>query len=420
MKKLYMLIGLVFFVSSLQADYILKYKMDTEVQTYMYHSDSKSKLINGSGDEKQEIYKIGKKVYIVSYEDGEKNIIDMDEMKRMSQAFGGMDPSMYQEEMKKPDYSIKKTGKRVKVGGIKGEVWIVTGEEDGEKFREEMVVTKDKRVVKAVHAMFDTLTSMSGAEFEENFLEVQKGYVTIKASEMALVSFSDKRVPSSTYELPKDGKQQKMPSFGGSKSKSQAISLDSCYNQVCCGQTSGASKVLAPALRDSFNGYKLAGSGICDAMGLGALLSITSVEGALYTKGKDNIQVTLNLDDTDGGILRKTKQNLDAGHSMGVVSGIKNYSDKKKVNGIKVISGIMMPMNQETVEYIINDETTLTLSRLRKTNREPSLLKVVSSGGINLKKLQQSIESGAGASSKKINQEDMNLDEAVNMLKGLF
>lgn len=416
MKIFLTLIISLFLVSTSQADYILKYQMDDEVQTYMYHSDTKSKLINGSGDNKQEIYKIGKKVYIVSYQGNKKTIMDMDEMKKMAQTFGGMDSSQYREENKAPEYKIKKTGKRVTVGGIKGEVWIISGEEDGEKFKTEMVVSKDRKLAKAVHSMFDTMTSMSGAEIEDNFLEAKKGYVTIKADGMALKSFSDEKVSSSVYQLPKDGQKQKIPDFGQLKSKS----VDSCYEQVCCGQTSGASTVLASALKTSFNGYKLIGSGVCDIMGLGALLGVDSVEGALFRKGNDNIQVTFNMDDKEGGILRKTKKNLDAGHSMGLVRGIKNYSDGKKVNGIKVISGTLMPMKQETLEYIIDSKTTLTISRLRKTNKEPSLFKVVSSGGVNLKKLQISAKSQKASKSEAKKQEDADMDKAVNMLKSFF
>lgn len=415
MKRFLMLIASVFLVSSLQADYILKYQMDDEVQTYMYHSDTQSKLINGSGSEKQEIYKIGKKVYIVSYDGNKKTIVDVDEMKKMAQSFG-VDASQYMEENKAPEFKIKKTGKRVTVGGVKGEVWILSGEEDGEKFKTEMVVSKDKKLARAVHSMFDTITSMSGAQMEDNFLEPKKGYIAIKADGMVLKSFTQEKVSSSEYKLPKDGQKQNIPDF----SKLASKSVDSCYEQVCCGQTSGASTVLAPALKSSFNGYKLIGSGVCDIMGLGALLGVDSVEGALYKNGNDHIQVTYNMDDKEGGILRKTKKNLDAGHSMGLVNGIKNYSDNKKVNGIKVVYGILMPMKQETLEYIIDSKTSLTISRLRKTNKEPSLFKVVNSGGVNLKKLQASAKSQKASKPESTKKEDVDLDKAVNMLKSFF
>jgi hypothetical protein len=420
--KVFLLVMMFILTSStLQADYILKYKMDTETQTYMYHSDTQSKLVSGSGDERSEIYKVGKKIYIVSYEDGEKNIVDMDEMKKMSQAFGGMDSSAYTQKNEPLKYTIKKTGKKVKVGGIKGEIWIVSGEDNGEKFKEEVVVTNDKRVVKTIHAMFKALSAMSTEEIEDNLLEIQKGYVAIKADGMALESFSEKKVSSAVYQLPKDAKQQKMPDFSQISGKSgKSKSMDGCYETVCCGQTSGKSTVLAPALKSSFNGYKLVGSSVCDFMGLGSLMNIKSVEGALYKRGNDNIQLTLSLDDSEGGILRSTKKNLQSGHPVGMVEDIKNYKESKQ-NGVKVISGILMPMNQETVEYLINSKTTLSITRIRKTNKEPSLTKVVSSGGVNLNKLQASVASQQTSSSKKpMKQEDVDVDKAVDMLKSFF
>jgi len=420
MRK-YLVIAVVFFATLLQADYILKYQMDTDEQTFMYHSDSRSKMVSMSDGEKSEIYKIGKKSYIVSYEGGQKTVVDMDAMKKMSQSMG-YDASEYKEEMQKPNFKIKKTSKRVTVDGIKGQVWIVSGEDDGEKFKEEIVVTKDKKVVKSIRAMYQLFASMSGTPMEDSFLEIQKGYVTIKAPDMRLKSFSEKKVASSEYQLPKDAKGQKMPDF--SKLKSKAV--NTCYEQVCCGNVSAESRVLAPALKSSFKGYTLVGSGVCDVLGLGSLLGVNSVEGALYKRGKDYIQVSLNMDDTQGGILRDTKKNLDAGHSLGLVQGIKNYSDKKRVNGIKVIQGELLPMKQETLEYILDSKTTLTISRIRKNNKGISLIKIVSSsGGVNLKKLQNSLKSRKedktkGNKSENAKPDDIDIDKAANLLKSFF
>ena len=417
MKK-YLIVAIIVLSSLLQADYVMKYQMDSEVQTFMYHNDKSSKMINVSEGEKKEIYKVDKKTYIVSYENGKKIVIDMDEIRKMSQSMG-YDASAYQEEIQKLQYKIKKTGKRVKVGGVRGEVWIVSGEEDGEKYKVEIVVTKDKKVVKSVRAMFNLFASMSGVSTESNYLEIQKGYVTIKADGMELKSFKEKKVSSSEYQLPKDVKKQKIPNFAKAKTKV----LDSCYETVCCGKTSGESQVLAPALKSGFKGYSLVGSGICDTMGLGSLFGITSVEGALYKKKNDYIQVTLNMDDTEGGMLQSTKKNLDAGYSLPIDS-IKNYSDKKRVNGVKVIQGELMPMKQETLEYIIDSKTSLTISRIRKDNKGISLIKVVdSSGGINLKKLQKSLKNQKTKESSKPTEnkeQEVDVDQAVNLLKSFF
>jgi len=420
MKK-YLVIVVVFFATLLQADYILKYQMDTQEQTFMYHSDSSSKMISIGDGEKRELYKIGKKSYIVSYKGNRKTIIDMDAMKKMSHSMG-YDASKYKQETQKPDYKVKKTSKRVTVGGIKGQVWIISGEENGERFKEEIIVTKDKKVVKSIRAMYQLFTSMSGAPMEDSFLEVQKGYVTIKAFNMHLKSFREEKVASSEYQLPKGAQEPKMPDF--SKLKSKAV--NKCYEQVCCGNVSAESKFLAPALKSNFKGYTLLGSGVCDVLGLGSLLGVNSAEGALYKRGEDYIQVSLNMDDTQGGMLRDAKKNLDAGHSLGLVQGIKNYSDKKKVSGVKVIQGELLPMKQETLEYILDSKTTLTISRIRKNNKGISLIKVVSSsGGVNLKKLQSSLKSQKEDKTKSNKSEnakpnDEDIDKAVNLLKSFF
>ncbi len=416
MKVFLTVIILILMSYALQADYIVKYKIGKETQTYMYHSDTQSKLINGSGNAKSEIYTLGKKIYLVSYEGGEKNIVDMDEIKKISETFGGMGSLEEKQKTKIPKFVIEKTGKRVKVAGINGEVWIVSGENYGEKLKQEMVVSNDKRVVTTVHSMFSTASNMGAAEIEDNPIELQKGYVVIKADDMVLESFSEEKISNEEYQLPKDAQEQKMPDL----SKIKDSAMDGCYDTLCCGQASGASKVLAPALKNSFNGYKLVGSAVCDFMGLSSLMNSKSVEGALYKKGNDSIQITLNLDDPKGGILRSTKKNLQSGYSVGMVEDIKSYSESKQ-NGIKVISGILMPMNQETVEYIINSKTTLSITRLRKTNKEQALTMVVSSGGVNLNTLQASIGTQKTSSTKKpMKQEDADMKEAEEMLKSFF
>lgn len=86
------------------------------------------------------------------------------------------------------------------------------------------------------------------------------------------------------------------------------IASDSCYENVCCGKTAGDAKVLSTALSSSFNGYKLVGSGVCDILGFASMLGQNGVEGALYKKGRDSVQISLNMDDSNGGILRETKK----------------------------------------------------------------------------------------------------------------
>ncbi|MDA3909305.1 MAG: hypothetical protein PF437_09450 [Sulfurimonas sp.] len=210
--------------------------------------------------------------------------------------------------------------------------------------------------------------------------------------------------------------------------------MDSCYEKVCCGKTAGDAKILASVLADSFSGYELVGSGVCDVLGLSSMFGNT-LEGALYKnkKKQDTIQIALNLNDTQGGILRTTKKNLDAGYSVGMVESIEDYSDNGSFGKIKVIEGKLMPMRQQTMELIINSKTTLTLTRISRTGREMPLDYVVTTGGgLDLMALKNKLggenENESESSDDEVHisesggssNNDANVDTAINLLKSFF
>ena len=205
-----LLFVLLMLATSLQADYITVYDMDGNTQTFMYHDINHAKVINKSGRESSSVYRIDKKIYLVSKKHGRTEVIDMDEMKKMMSSLGSKEQIKRDKKESMPKYSIKKTGKRVTVAGIKGEVWIVSGKEEGESFKETVVVTKDKRVVKTEHAKMKLFLMMGDSEEDaQNIFEIEKGYVTIKADGMILKSFKEKDLPKSEYKLPKDIKINK-------------------------------------------------------------------------------------------------------------------------------------------------------------------------------------------------------------------
>ena len=181
----------------LQADYISIYDMDGETQTFMYHDSTHSKMINKGDGEASSIHRIGKKVYIVSKKNGKTEVMDMDEMKKLANTFGGAEAkSQTKKDGNLEKFDIKKTGKKVVVAGVKGELWIVSGHDDGEPFKQELIVTKDKRVLKTVRAQMDLFSQMSGGEVDttQNMFEIEKGYVTIKADGMVSKSFKERDV----------------------------------------------------------------------------------------------------------------------------------------------------------------------------------------------------------------------------------
>jgi len=416
----------------LQADYISTYQMDGETQTIMYHDATHAKMINSSKDENSAIYSIDKKVYIVSTENGKTKVVDMDQMRSMMAGFAG--GAQEQEKPKKPDFKITKTGKRETVAGIKGEVWIIEGNDDGEHFKDKIVVSKDKRLLKTTNAMMHLFSDMSGGSTDEtgSIFEIQKGYATIKADGFILKSFQEKKLPKSEYELPKDAQMQEMPNiaalFGGGAApskgaKAQKGLLDPCYNEVCCGKTAGKSNVLAPMLKPRSGGYELVGDGVCDALGLSSLFGVSSVEGALYKKDDDPIQITLALDDTSGGSVATTKKQLDAGASL-IVRGIKNH--KQGVMGTASYEyGMMMPMKQQTLDIIIDSKTILSVTRIA-TNCEIDLIswtkRAIDLDAFKKDAPKKEKETKMDSDDTSLDTENLNktVDDAVNMFKSLF
>jgi len=401
MKKL-AVIGLMVLGSTLGADYVLEYEMEDGVQTYMYHSATKAKMITRSDGESSGVYKIGKKSYIVG---GDGTVMDVDDMKKMAAGFSygeGMPPK--EEQSSRP--KITRTGKTIKLAGIKGEVWRLSGVEDGLTYSSEVLVTKDARVVKTIRALSSVWSGMGGGS-DEGGLEIQKGYVIIKSEGMKLKSFKEKRVDAKEYALPDGSHKAELPS-----TKMVAEQLQNeCYESVCCGNSEGEAKFLGNALTSNYKSYRLVGSGVCNSLGLSSLFGVNSLEGALYKKGSDTIQLTLALDDKDGGVVHKAKMNLDADQAV-VVEAIKEYKEYSR-NGLRHYYGILMPMNQETLDIIINENTILTLSR-RVKGSNMSLKSFAQS--IDLSGLKSSVESAP----QEKNEVNIDTDSAVNLLKSFF
>ena len=230
MKRTYFMAFLLLNTSALFADYITLYEMQDANQTFMYKDASHSKMITQHDDDESAVYKIGKKSYIVNERNGKKTVVDMDEMKAMMNSFGANTEAIKEDiKKKKESFHINKTGKKERVGGVSGELWIISGEDDGEKFEQEVVVSRDKRIAKSMHAMYAMIATLNDGDVDDtmNFLEVEKGYVVIKADGMKLISFTEKSVPDSEYELPKDAKKQKIPNlgnlFGGADKKEDKV-----------------------------------------------------------------------------------------------------------------------------------------------------------------------------------------------------
>jgi len=233
MLKKSLVISLMAIATLLQADYIVKYSIEGEVMEFMYKNSTTSKMISNSEGTKVEIYHIKKNAYLVSHDEDGVNIVDVNEMKAKANALG-FNPATYVQKSEKPKFTIKKTGKRVKVGGIEGEEWIVKDRDDGQDYEAKIVVTSDTNVVKIMRAMFSSISDMSGGIIlDENPFELEKGYVVIKADGMQLESFYSKNLSNSVYELPKPTNRNKASTDSTSSVASESkneVEEDSALN----------------------------------------------------------------------------------------------------------------------------------------------------------------------------------------------
>ncbi len=373
----------------------------------------------------------GEKTYMISYDEGEVNVMDMDAMKAMMDQFGGAEPPEPEAHAQKDEaLEWHKTGRHKTIAGIRGEVWEVEYLEDGKKKKAEMVLTKDKDYVKAMKAYEEMLGNMAGEEAEKGFMEVKPGYAPLQMEgAFVLKSFSEKRLDPADFELPEGAAVQKNPfgamfASGGSKNKSGTgggALADACYDQVCCGQVQGDAEVLPSMLSKEAEGYRLIETAKCDFLSLGALLGVDSVEGAMYKKGKSAVTVTLEMDAKDKGNILKTKAADGPAKVTRYKSGF--------IGEYAYHYGVLQPMNVQELDIIVDDHTNISLSHPAAQGKVP-LVKFAKEAidfetyassvktKKHAKKTAEPSEDGEdGLTSEKIND---SVDKAVDLFKSLF
>ncbi len=199
MKKLLLL---VLFALSLNADITLKFDADgQEALKFQYKDSSHIRLTMYDNGDKSDIYVIGKKTYIVSYDDGHLEIVDLDQMKMMMGAFGAM---MGAQNTIAPYINVVERGGSTRVAGIKAEKWVIEmKDEDDIIQRADVLVTKDKKVTRAMKQMADTLTIIPNTEMlMSSLFEVEPGYYLISADNFKLTYISTSKIKNSVFMLP--------------------------------------------------------------------------------------------------------------------------------------------------------------------------------------------------------------------------
>jgi hypothetical protein len=147
-------------------------------------------------------------MYMVSNADGQLMVVDMSQALNM---FAGMAQGATPDTVEGKLLSMKATGRKETVAGIKGEVYEARFIDDkGKERTAELVLAKDKRAVDFQRAMFGMISSMAGAAGADtsaaiamqNKLSAMNMGVLRYDDEMWVANISDRKIDASRFELP--------------------------------------------------------------------------------------------------------------------------------------------------------------------------------------------------------------------------
>lgn len=237
---------------SLYADFTLVYKMEGRINEIIQYKDPQNVLLRYTidGEENQTKqtgqYLIDGKRYSVAYEDGNLTYIDLDqsdsEVSRLTEDLNISQNSC--NIIEKPFFTILKKGGAKSIKGIEGEVWEVESQEDGEIYKESIVVTNNKELVNAMSRSIQTIKLFGegpyGMEFGpdmESMMLVRDGYVLLSAEGIEFESLDDKPIAAETIALPKNAKDglKYIASFDDEETEIEKDALKEMLstNEVC-------------------------------------------------------------------------------------------------------------------------------------------------------------------------------------------
>jgi len=217
MKKI---VSISLMVVSLYADFTMIYKMDGKINEIVEYKNEKnvklSYTIDGEENSSAQTgqYLIdGKRYTVVREEDGRLTYMNMEKVDEKSSEITN-ELNLTKEDCvidAKPFFTILKKGDSTTIKGVKGEIWDVESQEDGEKYREKIVVSNDKELVDAMSRAFEILKMFGEGPYGmeigtdvESMMLVTKDHVLLSAAGIEFVSLNHNDIPSSTIVLPKD------------------------------------------------------------------------------------------------------------------------------------------------------------------------------------------------------------------------
>ncbi len=414
MKKLILLSAL----SALaMADFTLEYQMDDKAKQIVQYKDAKHVLITtkeAQGDSSGAQLIVGDKKYMVVNEHGKKRYMDMDammqQMKQLGSMFGGVEQPNPKES--EPEFKVVKKGAKRKVAGIDAEVWTLEVNDHGHKERMNVSVTKDKKIVDAIHKYTDAMSGMDKQSQDSfsKFMNIADGYVAISFDGMKLVKYDNSDIPDSLFALPK-GVDESSKLIAGKKS-STVKKLPLC---PMVG-SHGKAKQLSVMLKDSADGWKKIESGTCIEM------MKMRLESAIYQKSNSYIYITLsiNSEDEKGIVATYRNNNLP-------IKGLK----RGKIEGNRYQTAYLVKAKQYAMDIRLkNAMLTLSLSGDEKVDlptfakeafdlsKFVPVKKSKPTADDALKSLGNMFGGGQHGNGKAPNSEE--LQKAGEMLKGLF
>lgn len=158
----------------------------------------------------------GDKIYMVSKDEGEWQILDMDQVSGMAKMFGA---SAMAPQVDDYEASFVLTGKTEKVASYKGSVYIVEVRDKASKLiqKDEVVFSKHKDVRRASQAMMIIATKMGdkmgaaiSADVDEAMQEAREndyGGTLRYGTDMKVVSIEKDALAADYFQLPQNAKQ---------------------------------------------------------------------------------------------------------------------------------------------------------------------------------------------------------------------
>jgi len=234
------------------ADFTMIYKMDGKINEIVEYKDAKnvklSYTVDGEDDNFTDIgqYLIDGRRYSVLREDGNLTYMDIDKVEQKTDELTqelNLSDDKCKAIIEKPFFKVLKKGGEKIVAGIKGEVWEVESQEDGEKYREEIVVTNNPELVDAMTKSFRVLKKFGEGPYgreigsdEESMMFVEKGYVLLSAEGIRFVELRHDKIPDDTIKLPKDAvdSMKNLPKFTEEeREEGKKILKDAIEEELC-------------------------------------------------------------------------------------------------------------------------------------------------------------------------------------------